>query len=205
MVSIKHIIAITGEARSGKDTASGYLQKMYGYERFAFADPMKDILCTTLGIDLETLDAFKNNPTTHSVTGDFFYISNISSDLDYTFTEFSTDMRKILQRFGTDSMKKYFGNDVWASLLISRAHLWGCSKVVVSDLRYLNEYEVLQMSCEKLTVIRIHKEGTNKNDTHSSEQELNKIPADYEISNNGSIQDLQNKLNKILSEVTNET
>jgi hypothetical protein len=74
----------------------------------------------------------------------------------------------------------------------------------VSDLRYLNEYSVLKASCEKLTVIRIHKEGVNKNDTHSSEQELNQIPTDYEISNNGSIQELQNKLNKILSEVIDE-
>jgi len=198
MREIKHIIAITGEARSGKDTSAEYIQEVYDYERFAFAEPMKDIIGITLEINQDTLDEFKNNPNQYTISGNFKY------DSYDTYMEFITDMRKILQRFGTDAMKKYFGNDVWANLLISRATTWRCTNVVVSDLRYLNEYSVLKASCEKLTVIRIHKEGVNKNDTHSSEQELNQIPTDYEISNNGSIQELQNKLNKILSEVIDE-
>lgn len=35
------IIALTGPARSGKDTVAEYLERYYGFQTYAFADPMR--------------------------------------------------------------------------------------------------------------------------------------------------------------------
>lgn len=197
--TIKHTIAITGQKRSGKDTSADYLAGVFEYQRLAFADPIKDILCHTLGISRETLDDFKNNPETHKVEGIESYGVCIDNSLEDS-VEFSIDMRQILTNFG-DAMKKQFGEDIWANKLVKDALFWDVDKLVVPDLRYLNEYQYLKEYSEKLIVIKIHKDGLGE-DSHSSEQEYKSIPADYEIYNNGSIQELHNKLNKIVSECT---
>lgn len=191
---IKHIIAFTGPKRCGKDTSAEYVKKMFDYEVLAFAEPMKDILQTTLGISRETLDDFKNYPQSNKIKG-ITYGGFIFDDEECT--EFSTDMRQILQKFGTEVMKKHFGEDVWAAKLIQDARFWDLSTVVISDLRFMNEYNYIKENCEKLTVIRIHKDNL-ENDSHSSEQEYQNIPADYEVTNNSTQQDLYNKLNKII-------
>ena len=198
---MKHIIAITGPKRSGKDTTASYLKSMFDYQTLAFADPMKDILCLTFGISRETLDNFKNLKDSHKILGVESY-GAFADDAD-DYVEFSTDMRQVLTNFA-DSMKKQFGEDVWASKLVADAISWDIDKLVVSDLRYLNEYHCLKEYSENLTVIRIHKEGL-EGDAHSSEQEYKKIPTDYEISNNGTLQELYNKLNKVMAEIIGTT
>ena len=37
------ILGICGKKRSGKDTAGEYLIQKYGYVRYAFGDPVKDV------------------------------------------------------------------------------------------------------------------------------------------------------------------
>ena len=39
------IIGLSGYARSGKDTIAGLLLGLHGYERVAFAEPIKKLLC----------------------------------------------------------------------------------------------------------------------------------------------------------------
>lgn len=199
--TIKHVIGITGPKRSGKDTSAAYLKSMFDYEPLAFAEPMKDILCLTFGISRDVLDDFKNLMDSHKILGVESYGAFVEDEDDYV--EFTTDMRQVLQRFGTEAMKKHFGTDVWAQKLVQDALMWNMENVVVSDLRFLNEYEYLKEHCEKLTIIRLHKDGLEE-DVHSSEQEYKQIPTDYDISNNGTLQDLYNKLNKIMSEITKD-
>lgn len=198
---IKHIVAVTGPKRSGKDTAASYLKSMFDYEPLAFAEPIKDILCVTLGISRETLDDFKNLTDSHKILGVESYGAFAEDEDDYV--EFTTDMRQILQRFGTEAMKKHFGTDVWCKKLIQDALLWDLDNICVSDLRFIEEYEYLKEHCEKLTIIRLHKDGL-EDDSHSSEQEYKQIPTDYDVSNNGTLQELYNKLNKIMTETTKD-
>lgn len=45
------IVAFCGKAQAGKDTAANYLVKRYGFDRFAFADELKDICTNIFGWD----------------------------------------------------------------------------------------------------------------------------------------------------------
>lgn len=50
------IIQIFGFARSGKDTVGRAIKEIYGSERFAYADPLKDVYCEVAGLTREQLD-----------------------------------------------------------------------------------------------------------------------------------------------------
>lgn len=38
------VILVTGLKRSGKDTVANYFSSHYGFERYAFADPIKKLV-----------------------------------------------------------------------------------------------------------------------------------------------------------------
>lgn len=61
------VIAFSGFKRSGKDTAADYICDKYGFERVAFADPLKDEVAHKFGIPRSHLDdpKFKEAPLLH--------------------------------------------------------------------------------------------------------------------------------------------
>lgn len=61
------IYAVSGYKRSGKDTTAEHLVKQYGFQRVAFADPLKDSVAKEFSIPREHCDdpAFKEKPILH--------------------------------------------------------------------------------------------------------------------------------------------
>jgi len=105
------VIQISGKKRHGKDTiASILMDKFPDAILLSFAEPMKQIIATTLGITLTELDELKN--TDHKVRG-------------------------ILQRFGSEAMKAVFGEDVWAELLKRKLlKMPDNALVIITDWRF---------------------------------------------------------------------
>lgn len=159
----KLVIQLSGKKRAGKDTVAKYLttalETAYDYkvEVMSFAEPMKEIISTTLGISLEDLDLFKNR-------NDIYKIRVIDTEtLLYTQT---TDCRQILQQFGSEAMKKWFGNDVWSNLLNQRIKDSTADVIIIPDWRF--EIEEITSSLK----IRINSNNCDLNDTHVSEISL---------------------------------
>lgn len=50
------VVAISGWARSGKDTAAKILIEDYGFNRIAFADPLKNTVAEQFGFERQSLD-----------------------------------------------------------------------------------------------------------------------------------------------------
>jgi hypothetical protein len=117
--------------------------------------------------------------------------------------------RKALQFFGTEIMQHNIGGLIpntnrgfLADILLS--HISGdacdscdaCDGYVISDMRFLHEYNKLKSSAKvrSLIVIKINRPSINipddKGDTHISEKEYLDIPYDVEIVNDGTISDL---------------
>ena len=117
--------------------------------------------------------------------------------------------RKALQFFGTEIMQHNIGGLIpntnrgfLADILLS--HISGdacdscdvCDGYVISDMRFLHEYNKLKSSAKvrSLIVIKINRPSINipddKGETHVSEKEYLDIPYDVEIVNDGTISDL---------------
>lgn len=159
----KLIIQLSGKKRAGKDTIAKYLttalETAYDYkvEVMSFAEPMKDIIATILGLSLEDLDLFKNR-------NDIYRLRVI--DTDGNIPLHTTDCRQILQQFGSEAMKKWFGNDVWANLLNQRIKDSTADVIIIPDWRF--EIEEITSSLK----IRISSNNCDLKDTHVSETEL---------------------------------
>ena len=163
------VIYIAGYKRSGKDTFGLFLKEALEangkkVELVSFADPMKRILATTLGISLEFLDNCKNN-------------SNFPH-------------RGYLERFGSEAMKPEFGEDVWVDLVNKYILRSTADIVIVPDFRFRKEYSE---SAAFPYTIKVQRDNVtpSKGFIHISERDLNGFDFDKVITNNGTLDELR--------------
>lgn len=185
----KNAILITGKKRSGKDYVAEAIQKALkdvdiSSKIFRFADPMKDILSTTLHCTKYELEFWKNNES--SIT--------LPNGREVSF-------RAILQKFGTEAMKPIFGDDVWASLLCDEALENSVNIAVISDWRFNIEIVTVSEYFNSYTVGVINNDIVSK-DTHSSETELDDTIVHFLIDNTGK-PDLTEQINACLEHYKN--
>jgi len=195
------VIGIAGQKRSGKDTSGERLINEYGFIKVAFADSLKDACIEIFGFSYEQVygDELKE------VVDDYWGYSP----------------REVLQKVGTELFRKYIsyndvlpliGKDIWIRTIerkITNLSKEGHTKFVITDIRYLNELEFLNKSKFKTMSIKIQRqiqlENTNvTNDetkTHISENDIKLMVCDHEITNDGTIEDLYNKIDDIVSSV----
>ncbi len=159
-------ILISGYKRSGKDYISDILVKALDAEKHSFASPIKDIIATTLNITQPLLDELKNDESALFVHNGLHHIA-------------ITDFRSILQVFGTEAMKKHFGDDVWANLLASKLDTTKLN--IVSDWRFVSEYDVLN-EIDDVVTVRVITDDINT-DMHPSETGLDGFKFDAVIDN----------------------
>ena len=166
------LLAVCGKARSGKDTFADYLIKNYGFEKKAFADPLKEMCRALFMFNDEQL------------------YGNLKEIID---ERWNITPREALQKLGTEFVRENINNylpnldcipkDFW----LKRFQLWyednKDKNIIISDIRFANESELIK----KLggTIIRV-KSINDVNNTHShiSENMFDEIPVDLEIYNN---------------------
>lgn len=168
-----NIVLIHGKKRAGKD----YFAKILGshlevegktVKIMAFADPIKEILATSLSISVEELNRMKNEKSD---------IVEIDDNYDQWVL---TDTRRLIQNFGTEAMHTHFGKDVWVNMLKRNAQMSKVDYVLVPDFRFLHE----NISS---TTIRIQNDEIDNacDDNHTSENELKDFEFKYTIDNTG--------------------
>jgi dephospho-CoA kinase len=170
---IPRIIAICGAKRSGKDVLADFLIKKYGYNKIKFADLLKDVV--------KILFDFSNDQL-----GD-------SNSKDIIDDRWSITPRQALQFFGTEILQ-YKLQELLPNIDKKFLTLSLLSKIkddqiyVISDLRFLHEYEELK----KLNafIIRIDRLNNLKDDNHVSEKEYINIPYNIYVKNNTNIENM---------------
>jgi len=186
---MSNIIAICGAKRSGKDVLAKHIVANRGFKKLSFAEPLKkavrelfNFTDIQVGIDEE------------NAMGD---------EKDIIDERWGISPRKALQFFGTEIMQHNIGGLIpntnrgfLADILLSHISGDACDGYVISDMRFLHEYNKLKSSAKvrSLIVIKINRPSINipddKGDTHISEKEYLDIPYDVEIVNDGTIKDL---------------
>lgn len=171
LAPLYEIIGLSGYAQSGKDTAAEVLVEQFGYERRAFADPLKQSV-----IDL--------NPIVDTL--DDGAMVRAAEVLKYyrTFdaikkSEFGEEFRVLWQRQGTEVGRK-LRPSLWVESTFNSMEDGG--KYVITDCRFPNEAEAIKNWGG--AIWRITRAGVGPVNDHPSETSLDDYPWDREIRNN---------------------
>jgi hypothetical protein len=114
--------------------------------------------------------------------------------------------RELLQKLGTEAMRDGLHINVWVNALFADYRLWSDGSKdwypnwIITDMRFPNELEAVVE--RKGITIRVNRNnGTRAIDInpHPSETALDDAEFDYEIINDGSIDDLVEKVREILT------
>lgn len=178
---MKRVILVAGKARSGKDTTAKIIKEMIvqglEVEIFSFASPMKEIISDTFSISLNELDSLKNAQEGIEFG---FYVDRLEREHHTTF-------RTLLQRFGTEAMKRQFGDNVWVELMHRKIKESRADVIIIPDWRFKTESEYLLNFDDEFKVItcEVKREGLVNKSKHQSEIDLEDVDKDYVIHNDG--------------------
>ena len=189
---MSNIIAICGAKRSGKDVLAKHLVATRGFKKLSFAEPLKKAVRELFNFNDIQVGIDEENA--------------VGDEKDIIDERWGISPRKALQFFGTEIMQHSINELIpntnrgfFADILLSRISGNSCDSYVISDMRFLHEYNKLKSltkACDacSLIVVKISRPSINiaevKRDTHISENEYIDIPYDVEIINDGAISDL---------------
>ena len=172
------IIGISGYATAGKDTVAQILVEQFGFQRLAFADSIRDI-CLVI------------NP----YLSDGLRVGDLVKDYGWDVAKQNTEVRRLLQVLGTEVGRQIFDEDVWVDALFQKVD--PNKKYVITDVRFANEAECIKEYGE---VWRVNRAGVDPINEHISETQLDDYEFDYVINNDGTFDDLKNKVIKYIEE-----
>lgn len=177
---MNRLIAFIGRKGSGKDTAARILVDNL-WENVKFAGGLKAMLAGYLayvGVDKKNIH--------HMLEGQFKEVP--------TWHFCAKTPRFAMQTLGTEWGRDIIGKDLWKDSCILRCQQF--EDVVVTDARFQNEIEALQGIGGK--IVRVTRAGVAKDD-HESERYIDDLPADFEIANDGTIDELHAKVLQIVN------
>jgi hypothetical protein len=177
------VVLLSGWAGSGKDAAAAIMVEEMGFTRFAFADALKEDVATFSGIPLSTFHtAAKDQPL---------------EILCKTYPTAKTPRDLLLQHARIERARD---PDTYSGMVINKIKASSVKKAVISDWRYRREhahiYRELYETMPIITV-RITRPGIQPA-CDPSEHDLNIMPVDVIIVNDGSLVDLRKKLRSII-------
>ena len=194
-----------------------------------FADKLKDIVCILLGCTREQLEdrGFKEIELGEEwwywymeLDGGYSpiildYLTTTKKELkSYEGLELiKPTARFLLQFIGTNLLRNQLHPEIWVNSLMSeyKSYLtsnypvddldWEPRRIypnwIITDMRFLNEMEAVKKR-EGIT-IRVNRNLEESKDQHESETELDNAEFDYVIDNNGTIEELIEKVREILT------
>ena len=173
------IIGLSGYAQSGKDTAADYLVKRAGFDKAAFAD--------TLRACVEALDPI--------ISGDGLRYNEAVSAIGYDMAKSTyPEVRRVLQKMGTEVVRNILGPDIWVDSTIDRLESSTSNKRwAITDVRFPNEFEAIKARPNSY-VVRIVRPGYEALNNHVSEHLLDNRTFDATLINDGTPEDIGIKL-----------
>lgn len=189
------IIGIIGPKGSGKSTLANIIKEQYKYEILSFASTVKDISSIIFGYDRELLEGSTIESRIWRETVDKNWSQILNKDITPRIT---------LQIIGTEFGRNILGQNIWVEVLKNKIFNQDLNQnyknVIISDIRYENEAQFIRNN--KGILIRVSKSNSeSQSEIHSSEIELYDINEDYIIENNGTVEQLEQKIINLLNKV----
>lgn len=110
----------------------------------------------------------------------------------------------LLQWVG-DGLRKLYGANVWCDRVERQIEGNSAYNIVIADMRYPNEAEMLRRKGFTLINITRKDRPIDRDPNHSSEVALDNYPHyDYVIANDGTVEDLYAKLDDVVAKLRND-
>jgi dephospho-CoA kinase len=170
------IIGLSGYAQSGKDTLAKVLVEEHGYIRVAFADKIREFL-------------YEMNPLTEVIGFEPIYLKERVDRDGWEKAKQNPHIRRILQNAGV-AARKTFGANHWVLEAYKTMDL--DKNYVVTDVRFLNEAEWVNTFSGQIW--RVERPNVTAVNLHVSESELDGYVFDSVILNDGTLEDLKDKV-----------
>lgn len=174
------LIGLSGKKRAGKDTIAARLVQRHGFQRVAFADPLRD---AAMSMDPLILTGSEVGLAPQRLT-------QVVDILGWERAKDIPEVRRTLQRLGVAIRE--IDQDFWvraAARTIESARA-GDRPVVVTDVRFPNEARFIQR--EGGLLVRVERPGlAQTEDTHESETALDRWQVGALITNCGSLDELR--------------
>lgn len=203
------IIGVIGYIGSGKNASADILVNQFGFKKESFAKSLKDAAAIIFGWDRQMLEGDTPESRLWREQEDKYW----SKQLGWTVTP-----RAVLQKLGTEAGREVFGYSLWTASTMRRMEQ-DPGDYVITDVRFPNEAEALKAAGGLL--VRVTRDTPQwadhlKNvmqtmyidvpewmehfypDVHASEWNIALLDHDVEVFNDGSLQDLEEKILEIL-------
>lgn len=190
------VIGLGGYLRSGKDTVADHLVKHYGYTKLFMSDPLNQAMLTlnpwVYVPDLYRYGRFQNESgETVALPNEFERYQTVHEALGYTEAKKLGEVRRFLQKLGTDVGREMIDKELWtklASKSIAKVLLDG-GRVVITGMRFPNELGMI--SNLDGTNLWVHRSGLEAAaSVHASENSVQPQDFDQIIYNSANLQTL---------------
>lgn len=174
-------LGLIGPAQSGKDSVARVLVEDYGYTRVAFADALREV-------------ALAANPVIHIDRTGPYRLSETVDEFGWEAAKARPEVRRLLQDLGV-AVRQYVDPQAWVRAGMAKAEVAhaGGRPCVFTDLRFLNEAHAIRVGLGGF-LVRVRRPRSEALSgalaSHVSETELAGYPAQYTITNDGSLDDL---------------
>lgn len=175
------LIGITGAARHGKDSAANALVAKYGFVKLGFADAVREM---ALAID----PYVSTGQNRHFTEGDtsFARYTDVLRAVGYETAKSYDDVRRLLQRIGTEGGRAVLGDDVWVDAMVRKlgalsSGLPISENIVICDVRFENEASLIKQFGGYLIRVTRPNFDNGLPPLHASETAVATLPVDYDI------------------------
>ena len=160
------IIGVCGLIGCGKGTVADVLVDEHGFKKISFADKLKDAVSVMFDWPREMLEGDTADSRYWREQEDTFWTQETGRKIT---------PRLVLQEFGTDCMRNGFYDGIWVSFVKKTVIDNPDTNFVIPDVRYQDL-------------------GIEPTDAHPSEWRWANIPFDFNIYNEGTIDDLKSQV-----------
>ena len=187
------IIGLCGAQGAGKDTVGGILESKHGFVKLAFASAIKDILSALFSWPRDMLEGLTKESREWRETPNKYWSDKLA------IPDFSP--RRAMQIVGTDLFRNQLNKDIWINIIENKIMMLRESNIniniVITDCRFANEFDMIRKFSDARIIKIVKDTHVEMAPAHSSENDWTNVEAEI-LQNNGSIEDLELAIEKII-------
>jgi hypothetical protein len=175
------LIGLGGRLRAGKDTVADVLVEHHGFRKMGMSDALADALYV--------LDPVIPTGIRYSA-----FVRRVG----YVEAKKNPEVRRLLQKLGTEVGRDMIGTNVWVDIIEARirASLAAGIPVAVTGIRFPNEVTMIHRVGGTLVWVS-RPEADNAAPAHASETSVNVAHFDIDMQNDGTLDELVTRAHRL--------